>query len=107
LEHTGAQGDWRFFFAQFSEFYRILKADGLLFATVPAWTGVWAWGDPGHRRVINEGTLVFLSQREYREQVGVTPMTDFRHWYKADFETVAHVMDETNYTFKFILKALK
>ena len=64
LEHTGQQGDYRFFFAQFQEFWRILKPDGLFIATVPHWQGLWAWGDPGHTRVINEGTLVFLCQEE-------------------------------------------
>ena len=107
LEHIGDQGDWRTFFAQFTEFHRILKPNGLFFATVPMWNGLWAWSDPSHRRVISEGTLVFLSQAEYERQVGTTAMTDFRHWYKGDFEIAASVKDEINQSFRFILKALK
>src|SRR5215471_6222313 len=29
LEHLGAQGDWRFFFDQFADFWRILRPGGL------------------------------------------------------------------------------
>jgi len=35
LEHCGKQGDWRFFFDQFSELWRILKTGGYYCATVP------------------------------------------------------------------------
>lgn len=85
LEHTGRQGDWRFFFAQFSEFWRILKPNGFLAGTSPAWNNQWAWGDPGHTRIIGLEQLTFLSQAEYKKQVGKTHMTDYRHVYKADF----------------------
>jgi SAM-dependent methyltransferase len=102
LEHVGRQGDWRFFFDQFSDFHRILRPGGLVCGIVPRWDSPWAWGDPSHTRVITSGSLVFLSQKHYRNQVGVTPMSDFRFYYKADFdvvysETVADV-------FKFILR---
>ena len=87
LEHIGPQGDYHLFFAQFTEFHRILKPNGYLVASVPHWASMWAWGDPSHSRIINEGTLAFLSQAEYVKQVGKTPMTDFRYLYKADFKT--------------------
>lgn len=86
LEHVGQQGDVRKLLAQFSEFWRVLKPGGLFLGTVPDYRSEWAWGDPSHKRVITQGTLVFLSQRQYREQVGKTPMSDFRSFYKADFE---------------------
>lgn len=105
LEHIGRQGDYRKFFDQFSEFWRILKPDGFLFATVPLWSSEWAWGDPSHSRVITPGTLVFLSQRQYREQVGKTPMSDFRWCYKADFE-VAYCQED-NGSLCFVLQAVK
>ena len=105
LEHTGAQGDYKFFFAQFSEFWRILKPNGYLLATCPSRHSPWAHGDPSHTRVLQKEMLMFLSQRQYEEQVGITSMSDFRNIYKADFEPEALTEDEEK--FIFILKAIK
>lgn len=105
LEHLGTLGDHVSLFAQFSEFWRILKPNGLLIATVPSHDGLWAFGDPSHKRIINLGTLMFLSQRQYEAQCGVTAMSDFRNIYKADFEVVQH--EKTDETFKFALQAIK
>lgn len=104
LEHTGRQGDYAFFFAQFYEFWRIMKADGFLVVKVPAWDSPWAWGDPGHTRVITEGTLLFLDQREY-QQLGDTAMTDYRGIWKGDFRPFAAKAGE--HDFAFILRAVK
>ena len=70
LEHTGQQGDWRFFFAQWSGFWRILKPGGLFLGTSPAHRSNWAWGDPGHTRIVQEENFVFLHQPSYTGQVG-------------------------------------
>lgn len=105
LEHLAAQGDYRFFFAEFSEYWRILRPDGLFFAEVPSLTSPWLWGDPSHRRAISSQTLVFLSQAEYIEQVGKTAMSDFRYLYKANFEVV-HAEDAAG-AFAFVLQAKK
>lgn len=85
LEHTGTQGDYKFFFEQFNELYRILKNKGKLYITVPYWQSIWALGDPGHRRVFNEGSFTFLDRSEYEKQVGITSMTDYRHIYHGHF----------------------
>ncbi len=81
------------------------KPDGYFFGIVPSWDSLWALGDPSHTRVISNGTLVFLFQKSYVDQVGKTPMSDFRFYYKADFELIDQRtrMD----TFQFILKANK
>ncbi len=105
LEHTGQQGDYKFFFAQFAEFWRILKPGGLLMATVPHYKSMWAYGDPSHTRVINQGSLVFLSQKQYEMQVGKTAISDFRYIYQADLEVA--FSQETEHQFYFILKAIK
>lgn len=105
FEHLGDQGDWRAFFAQFAECWRLLKPGGFLAGTCPLPTSPWAWGDPSHRRIVSREALTFLNQREYAQQVGVTGMSDFRPWYRADFEPVA--LDETAESFLFVLQAVK
>jgi len=105
LEHLGSQGDYIAFFAQFTEIWRILKPGGMLLAKVPSVDSPWLWGDPSHTRAILPETLVFLSQKQYRIQVGKTPMSDFRYIYFADFEPMW--MDVENGTFSFVLKAIK
>lgn len=105
LEHTGQQGDYKLFFNQFSEFWRVLKPNGIFVATVPMWNSEAAWSDPSHTRVITPLSLVFLDQKEYEKQVGKTPMTDFRNIYFADFEKI-HNENRTG-TFIFGLRAIK
>lgn len=105
LEHVGTQGDYKFFFAQFEEFWRILKPDGYLIGTVPLPESVWAYGDPSHTRILPMQSFVFLSQAEYAKQIGKTAMSDFRHIYKADFEAV-HLFKEDD-VLQFVLKAIK
>lgn len=105
LEHLGQQGDVRSFFGLFSEIWRVLTPAGRLYATVPLATSPWAWGDPGHRRIISLESLTFLSQAEYTNQVGITPMTDYRWCYDADFQLVAHQADA--YTLIFVVEAVK
>lgn len=105
LEHCGRQGDFRFFLAQFEELWRILKPDGYLCATVPMWDSPWAWGDIGHTRVIPKEALIFLSQQEYANQIGKTAMTDYRRWYRGNFETVA--VQEGQHELAFVLRAIK
>lgn len=105
LEHFGRQGDWRGFFAQFSEFYRILKPDGVLIATVPMWDSPWAWGDPGHTRVITRGSVLFLDQKFYEDEVGKTNLTDYRHVYQGCLRLVAE--NEMEHQYGFILQAIK
>lgn len=105
LEHLAQQGDYKFFFKEWTEYHRILKPGGLFMGSCPSWNSSWAWGDVSHKRIISKESLVFLSQSQYKEQVGITKMSDFRHIYKADFITI-HAEDK-NGTFYFILKAIK
>ena len=97
LEHLAYQGDYEFFFAEWNEYYRILKPNGLFFASVPC--GVWIWGDPSHKRVIQPETLVFLDRSEYEKQIGKTTMSDFRNIYHGNFKTIYAEQTESNFNF--------
>jgi SAM-dependent methyltransferase len=105
LEHTGEQGNVDFFFAQFYEFWRILKPNGVLAVSVPHHKSIWAWGDPGHCRVITSGSVVFLSQKEYKRQLGKTAMSDYTGLWKGDFELA--FLQEQGENLAFVLRAIK
>jgi SAM-dependent methyltransferase len=105
MEHTGQQGDFRFFFDQWNEIYRILKPGGFFAGTSPDHNSKWAWGDPGHTRIVGRECLVFLNQLQYEEQVGKTPMSDYRWIYKADFEPMH--LETSGETFVYVLQAVK
>jgi predicted SAM-dependent methyltransferase len=104
LEHVGQQGDYKTFFNQFTEFHRLLKAGGYFMGICPSRHSAWAWGDPSHTRVLQKEHLHFLSQKNYDEEVGVTPMSDFRNIYQEDFSI--HWLKEDAEKLKFILKKL-
>ena len=106
LEHLGQQGDYRTFFGQFAEFWRILKPGGFLVACSPGPMSRWAWGDPGHTRIMGQECLVFLDQRQYTEQVGKTPITDYRFVYKADFNVAFSDVNSNGQHF-YALEAVK
>jgi SAM-dependent methyltransferase len=105
LEHIGQQGDWRAFFEEWSEWWRILKPGGHLYACSPVWSSEGAWGDPGHTRVMSIACLTFLVQTEYTKQIGTTPMTDYRFVYKADFDLL--YSEERGENFLYIMQAVK
>jgi hypothetical protein len=112
LEHIGRQGDVEGFFAEFQGYWRVLKPGGLFCGVVPAWDSFWAWSDPGHTRIINEGTLTFLSQEHYKQYVGSSPSTDYRYTYKGDFRPVSlqyrdRIGQPPERCFYFVLQAKK
>lgn len=104
LEHTGRQGDWRFFFAQFDDFYRVLKAGGTFNCVAPRRDSPWAWGDPGHTRIIVPEQLTYLDRTAYA-QVGRTPMTDYRPYFEGDF--TATRAEKSEHHFVFQITAIK
>ena len=79
LEHIGRQGDWKGFFQEFGEYWRVLKMGGWLIGTCPSGDSEWLWGDPGHKRVISNCTLSFL-RREMYENIGQHSGTDYRKY---------------------------
>jgi hypothetical protein len=105
LEHLGQQGRQDLFFDTFANIYRVLVHGGLLIATCPSRYSGWAWGDPGHRRLIIPESLTFLDQTEYQKQLGKTAMSDYRSAWRGDFECVSSVDNRTNHI--FVLRAHK
>ena len=81
LEHCGYQGDYEFFFEQFNEFHRILSEGGVFCGTVPCVDSIWAFGDPGHTRVLPPTVFNFL-QESFYDQLGETSCTDYRSYIK-------------------------
>jgi SAM-dependent methyltransferase len=86
LEHIGRQGDWKFFFEEWTEYHRILKPGGIFKGSVPYFKSVWALGDPGHVRVFPDTYFTFLQQAAYKDQVGRTGMADYRSVWKGNFD---------------------
>lgn len=107
LEHQGSQGDWEFFFCQWNDFWRVLKPGGRFCGIVPGPSSQWLWGDPSHRRAISPETMVFLDQKNYADQVGVTPMSDFRHIYFGNFRAIHMNVDADTGAFSFVLECVK
>ncbi len=105
LEHLGRAGDYETYFAQFDEIWRILRPGGFFCATVPSRFSIWAWGDPGHSRIINEASLIFLYRPHYETAIGSGPSSDYRSVYSGDFDIVYTFDNET--TFTFVLQAVK
>lgn len=105
LEHCGRQGDAKFFFAQFTEFHRILKPGGLLCGTVPKWDSPWAWADPQHVRVLPKECFYLLHRPLYEAEVGKTALTDYRPIYHVSFTPLA--FNESEHSLGFVLRADK
>lgn len=107
LEHFGQQGDFKAFFAHFGELWRILKPGGRLYASCPAYDSIWAFGDPGHTRIISAGSLVFLQRKSYEEQLGKTAMSDYRRYLVGDWRLDSKQTLNYGETFHFCLEAIK
>ncbi len=88
LEHLGRQGDWKGFFEEFAEYWRILKPGGLFGILVP--TGPDYLADPGHTRFFSIDWFRFLNQNWYAAALAKgEQVTDYRWFWKHSFETVA------------------
>lgn len=84
LEHLGRQGDWRSFFEEFAEYWRILKPGGLFGIMSPIGNDWHA--DPGHTRFISEWWFRFLDQDWYADALARgMAVTDYRWFWKRSF----------------------
>ena len=102
LEHLGSQGDYKFFFKEFSEYWRILKPEGLFVASCPKHDSVWAFSDPSHKRVLTPQTVQFLNQ-DYYKDIGKTKMSDYRGLWDKNFKIATMNQEEKDINY-FILQ---
>ena len=102
LEHWGSQGDWKFYFTEFAEYWRILKPDGVMLIIVPI--GVDALADIGHTRFFSMDSFKFLAQKWYEIELGKGKnVSDYRWFWKHNFETL-HLENIGNHHIGAILK---
>jgi SAM-dependent methyltransferase len=105
LEHCGTQGDGKFFFNQFAEFYRMLKPDGYMMISVPMWDCDMAWGVPDHKRVLPANVFGFLNP-SYYDNIGQPGYADYRKWLgKTNFLVTG--IDEMKTQLYIVMKAIK
>jgi SAM-dependent methyltransferase len=106
LEYLGRQGDVLAFYDTFNEIHRILKPDGLLFATTASKFNAWLWGDPGRTRAIMQESLMFLDRRRWNDTFETgAGISDYRRYSQCDFDVLA---SEDNHVFHiFCLQAKK
>jgi hypothetical protein len=79
MEHYGRQGNYKGFFRGMRELWRIMKPGGFLLGSSPIHSSMWAFGDPGHTRLIGEGTFFYLSPNMYK-LLGKGPASDYRSY---------------------------
>lgn len=87
MEHWGVQGDFRGWFAECAEYWRVLKPGGLFYILVPI--GEDALADPGHTRFFQANWFGFLSQEFYKRNEAIKSCyTDYTWIWKLDFDVL-------------------
>lgn len=107
LEHCGAQGDAKFFFGQFAEFWRILKPNGTMVLSVPMWNKCIAFAVPDHKRILPPEIFGFLD-KDYYLNVGKPGYGDYRKLLKTtDFKPLGAQETPENGSVYVLLRAAK
>lgn len=92
LEHIGRQGDFRSFFRHFNGLWDILKPGGLLIGSCPSHDSLWAWGDPGHTRLVTPQSFAYLTRNHYaaRAEKWIDASSDYRDFVRGKWWIVRH-----------------
>lgn len=102
-EHWGRQGDWRGWFRECEEYWRILKPQGTLHMVVPI--GGDAFADPGHTRFFSLNHFGFLNRDFYeRNEVLGTCFTDYR-WFLKRYWNILHCETDAAHIYILLQKA--
>jgi len=104
LEHIGKQGDFIGFFEEFNEYWRILEPLGSMVITVPTKENSFFLSEPGHTRVIKPVTFGFLNQEFYNKQVGKNRVSDYRHFWKKNFNIVKYQKTDDKQSWHIVLQ---
>lgn len=101
-EHWGRQGDFRGWFHECSEYWRILKPGGLMHFLVPI--GADALADPGHTRFFQRNWFYFLNQSFYdQNEVKQTCYSDYRWLWKLNFD-ILHCQEHDGHHLAVVLR---
>ncbi len=104
LEHIGRQGDWKGYFDEFAEYWRILKPGGFFGVVVPI--GPDALADMGHTRFFHQNHFGFLSQQFYAESLAKgQAVTDYRWYWKRNFEIKFIINEKEHHLGCLLVKA--
>lgn len=104
LEHLGRNGDWKGYFDEFAEYWRILKPGGLFSILVPI--GQDHFADPGHTRFFGPNWFGFLRQSYYANNIAEgRPITDYRWYWKRNFELASFENVEGHHLAVILVKA--
>lgn len=107
VEHYGTQGDYRGFFREFGEYWRILKPGALMIISCPMWDSPWSIGDPGHCRIFSKESFSWLSEKHYEQidDTGSSSCTDYRSLIEGKSWDILGVEETTDQLFVILQKA--
>jgi len=106
IEHYGLQGDFRGFFREFGEFWRILKPEGLMMISCPMWDSPWSIGDPGHCRIFAKQSFSWLVEDHYTQidDGSGSACTDYRAFVDEKWWQILGVEETTDQLFVILQK---